>query len=74
MAWIVDSGYRAEDENGLTLALRNLGQEILHFEVGDRVAQGLFVPVWTPDLIGISEEEIDETERGGARLGSSGIK
>lgn len=74
MAWIVDAGYRAEDENGLTLALRNLGQETLTFEVGDRVAQGLFVPVWTPGIVEISAEEIDETERGSARLGSSGIK
>ena len=74
MAWIVDSGYRADDENGLTLALRNLGQETLSFAIGDRVAQGLLVPVWTPELVEISAEEIDETERGGARLGSSGIK
>lgn len=74
MAWIVDSGYRAQDENGLTLALRNLGQETLTFEVGDRVAQGLLVPIWTPRLVEITQEAVDETDRGGGRLGSTGIK
>ena len=74
MAWVVDTGYRAEDENGLTLALRNLGKKTLTFEPGDRVAQGLLVPVWTPELFEMRAEEIDKTERGGRRLGSSGIK
>lgn len=74
MAWVVDSGYRPSDENGLTLALRNLGQEVLSFEPGDRVAQGLLLPVWTPNLTEISAEKIDNTFRGERGLGSSGIK
>lgn len=74
MAWLVDTGYRAEDENGLTLALRNLGQEMLTFEPLDRVAQGVLVPFWTPRLFEISAEEVDKTERGAKALGSSGIK
>ncbi len=74
MAWVVDAGYRANDEDGLTLALRNLGKEMLTFEAGDRVAQGLLIPVWTPRLVRILLRQIDETERGGRRLGSSGIK
>lgn len=74
MAWVVDPGYRADDENGLTLALRNLGKETLTFEPGDRVAQGLLIPVWTPELLEISADQVDETGRGSKRLGSSGIK
>ncbi len=74
MAWIVDAGYRAKDGDGLTLALRNLGQEVLSFEVGDRVAQGLLVPVWTPKLVEIDAGALDKTARGGKRLGSTGLK
>ena|SRR3989338_3329356 len=74
MAWVVDSGYRPEDEDGLTLFLRNLERKTLEFAPGDRVAQGVLIPVWTPTLVEISADEIDETERGGRRLGSSGIK
>lgn len=74
MAWVVDSGYRAEDEDGLILALRNLGQETLNFKIGDRVAQGLFIPVWTPTLVEIPANKIDITTRSGQRLGSTGIR
>lgn len=74
MAWLVDCGFRANDENGLTLALRNLGQERLEFEVGDRVAQGILVPLWTPRLVSITADKIDKTDRGGNKLGSTGIK
>ena len=74
MAWLVDAGFRAQDEDGLVLALRNLGRLTLTFAPGDRVAQGIFIPVWTPVLREISANEVDQTERAGNRFGSTGIR
>lgn len=74
MAWVVDTGYRAQDQDGLTLALRNLGTKTRSFQIGDRVAQGLLIPVWTPELVDIAASDVDTTDRGGDRFGSSGMQ
>jgi dUTPase len=74
-ATIVDPGYRSdpEDEKGLTLLLRNVGTETLTFARGDAVAQGLFSPIFTPIVLGVSAKRIRwNTDRGSKRFGATG--
>lgn len=74
-ATIVDPGYRPdpEDPNGLTLWLRNVSDEKLEFKKGDRIVQGLFVPMLAPALVSVGKEEVNwETKRGGTRFGGTG--
>lgn len=74
-ATVVDPGYRPDhdDENGLTLLLRNIGRDILEFKRGDRVAQGLFIPMIAPELIGVPGKKVHwKTERGKKRFGDTG--
>ncbi|MEI7987114.1 MAG: dUTP diphosphatase [Armatimonadota bacterium] len=62
----IDSDYRGE----IRVILINLGQEVVPFEVGDRVAQLVIAPVTRADwnIVG----ELDSTERGAKGFGSSG--
>jgi dUTP pyrophosphatase len=50
--------------------LINLGQEVVRFELGDRVAQLVIAPVTRADWNIV--DELDTTERGAKGFGSSG--
>lgn len=65
---VIDSKYRGE----VVALLENEGNEPLHLEFGDRVAQLLILPSWVGDFDFV--EELDETERGEAGFGSTGTK
>lgn len=62
----IDSDYRGE----IRVILINLGQEVVPFEVGDRVAQLVIAPVTRADWNIV--DELDTTERGTKGFGSSG--
>ncbi len=65
---VIDSDYRGEIQVGLF----NTGKEDFVIERGDRIAQLMFVPVYTANLI--ESAELDETERGAGGFGSTGVK
>jgi dUTP pyrophosphatase len=74
-ARVVDAGYRSEpnDVNGLTLALRNVGKDLITLQRGDRVAQGLFHLIPIPALVLSDARGINwDTDRKGGRFGSTG--
>ena len=62
----IDSDYRGE----IRVILINLGQEVVKFEVGDRVAQLVIAPVTRAEWNIV--ENLDETDRGAKGFGSSG--
>jgi dUTP pyrophosphatase len=62
----IDSDYRGE----IRVILINLGQEVVRFELGDRVAQLVIAPVTRADWNIV--DELDTTERGAKGFGSSG--
>jgi dUTP pyrophosphatase len=63
---LIDPNYRGE----LRVILVNHGEEMFRAHAGDRIAQLLLVPHWTPELRVV--DELPETERGGEGFGSSG--
>jgi len=66
---LIDSGYRGE----LQVLAINLDPDTpLDIEVGDRIAQLVILPV--PACVVHEVDELDETQRGMAGFGSSGIK
>ena len=65
---VIDSDYRGE----VQVCLINRGDEPFTVERGDRIAQLMFMPVCTANLI--AAETLDETERGEGGFGSTGIK
>jgi dUTP pyrophosphatase len=62
----IDSDYRGE----IRVILINLGQEVVKFEGGDRVAQLVIAPVTRAEWQIV--ESLDETDRGTRGFGSSG--
>lgn len=64
---VIDSDYRGE----LKVALHNDGKELLEISKGDRIAQGMVLPVEqvTFELV----EELNSTSRGEGGLGSTGV-
>lgn len=64
----VDSDYRGE----IAIVLINLGQEPFAISRGDRIAQLVVAPV--ARALWRSVEDLDETRRGAAGFGSSGVK
>ena len=64
---VIDSDYRGE----LKVALHNDGKELLEISKGDRIAQGMVLPVEqvTFELV----EELNTTARGEGGLGSTGV-
>lgn len=71
-ACVVDSDYRGE----VNLHLFNNGTEPTTIEAGDKIVQGVIVPVLLSTPIEITEEEYNSniTERGEGGFGSTGIK
>lgn len=65
---IIDSGYRGE----LVLLISNGGVSWFKVSKGDRIAQGMIVPIITADLEWA--DELSNTERGEGGFGSSGVK
>ena len=63
---MIDPNYRGE----LRVILVNHGEETYRAHAGDRIAQLLLVPYWTPDISVV--EELSATERGERGFGSSG--
>lgn len=65
-ACVIDSGYRGE----LLIHLFNNGDLPFTYGIGEKIAQLLIVPVWTgqPEVV----EELEDTERGEGRFGSTG--
>jgi dUTP pyrophosphatase len=63
---VVDADYRGE----ILVTLANHGDRDFVVRHGDRVAQLLLVPIFTPTLIAC--DELDETARGAGGFGSTG--
>jgi dUTP pyrophosphatase len=63
---LIDPNYRGE----LRVILLNHGQETYRAHAGDRIAQLLLVPFWTPELRVV--DELPDSERGADGFGSSG--
>src|SRR5829696_5454844 len=61
-----DPGYRGE----IKVLVHNTGERRYTVEIGDRIAQLLLVPCWTPELEVV--DDLSATERGEAGFGSSG--
>ena len=73
MASVIDSGYRGE----LHLHVLNEGLEDVVLHAGDKITQGLLVPVLLLKPKEISNEEFEaycNTERGEGGFGSTGTK
>jgi len=71
-ACVVDEGYTGE----IFVNLHNIGTEVQFVEVGDKVAQGVFVRIEKPRLWEIKEDNLygGQTARGAGALGSTGDK
>ena len=64
----IDSGYRGE----IGVILANFGDADFIVKKGDKIAQLVIAPVTQPEVCEVSE--IDETDRGAGRFGSTGRK
>ena len=67
MAGVLDSNYRGE----LKVVLTNLGRATYKIEKGQKIAQLVIQPYIQADIEEVGE--LDDTERGDAGFGSSGI-
>ena len=63
---VIDSDYRGECMVGLT----NHSDEDYTVQPGERIAQMIFMPVYTPELVWI--DELPDTARGEGGFGSTG--
>lgn len=63
---VIDSDYRGE----ISVSLCNVSDTPYTVEVGERIAQLMFMPVLHAELI--SADTLDETERGAGGFGSTG--
>lgn len=62
---VIDSDYRGE----LQVPLTNHGGEPYTIQSGDRIAQLVFAPIYTPALVEV--DELDDTQRGTGGFGST---
>lgn len=63
---VADSGYTGS----VRVKLYNHGNSPYFFAKGDKIAQIVFLPIFTPDLEVV--DELEETERGSNGFGSTG--
>ena len=63
---VVDSDYRGE----FMIVLHNHGNEVQTIQHGERIAQLVITPVFTPGFV--ETEELSNTERSGGGFGSTG--
>jgi len=70
-ACVVDNGYDGE----VFVNLHNIGTNVQVLEPGQKIAQAVLVPIVTPELEEINEDNIygAETERGAGGFGSTGL-
>lgn len=64
---VIDAGYRGE----ILVGILNTSNESYTYSAGDKVAQMLIQSVVQPDLVEVFE--LDGTDRGDGRFGSSGV-
>ncbi len=71
-ACVVDEGYNGE----IFVNLHNIGNDIEYVEIGQKIAQGVFVRIEKPNLDLIEQDNIYDgvTDRGDGALGSTGDK
>ena len=71
-ACVVDSGYDGE----VFINLQNIGKTPQTIESGAKIAQAVCIPIVTPELVEIGEDNIygTDTSRGSGGFGSSGDK
>ena len=65
---VIDSDYRGE----ICVGLFNTSKEPFTVCRGDRIAQMMFMPVYTAKFL--QSDSLDETERGAGGFGSTGVK
>ena len=65
---VIDSDYRGE----IMVALHNHSNETQTVAVGERVAQMVFAPFYTAEMVEV--EELSDTVRGAGGFGSTGTK
>lgn len=65
---VIDSDYRGE----ISVVLINHGSEPFEVRRGDRIAQMMFVPVYTAAFLPV--DELDETARGAGGFGHTGVQ
>ena len=65
---VIDSDYRGE----ISVVLINHGAEPFEVRRGDRIAQMMFVPVYTASFLPV--DELDATDRGAGGFGHTGVK
>ena len=63
---VIDSDYRGE----IIVALHNHGSEVQVISHGERIAQMVITPVYTPAYV--ISEALDDTDRGAGGFGSTG--
>lgn len=63
---VIDSDYRGQ----IMVALHNHGNEAQTLTAGDRIAQLVIAPVFTPGFV--EAQELDDTVRGSGGFGSTG--
>ena len=68
MGGVIDSGYRGE----IKIIVHNLSSTGFIFEKGTKVAQMLIQPVEQKQILEV--EELDQTQRGQAGFGSTGLQ
>jgi len=65
---VYDAYYTGE----LTIFVYNHTDDYYKIEKGDKIAQGVFVPVWSVEFVEGKIPELDESKRGERGLGSTG--
>ena len=65
---VIDSDYRGE----ISVVLVNHGTDPFEVRRGDRIAQMMFVPIYTAAFLPV--DELDETARGAGGFGPTGVK
>ena len=70
-ACVVDSGYDGE----IFVNLHNTGKQTHWFKDGDKVAQGVLLPVNLCEVVEVSEDKLNiDSTRGDGALGSTGSR
>ena len=70
-ACVVDSGYDGE----IFVNLHNTGKQTHWFKDGDKVAQGVLIPVDLCEVVEVSEDKLNiDSTRGNGALGSTGSR
>lgn len=70
-ACVVDSGYDGE----IFVNLHNTGKQTHWFKDGDKVAQGVLIPVDLCEVVEVSEDKLNiDSTRGDGALGSTGSR